>query len=111
MKTLFNVYRVLALVVGVLLAVGTIGSILKYLLEDGSALQQVGDDLTPIWLIHGWIYMVYVAIAFVLTQKARWTMPQFLLMLVAGLIPGLIFWVERRVADRLRAEHPELVGS
>lgn len=111
MKRLFQLYRVLALVVGVLLVVGTLGSILKYLLEDGSTLQQLGDDLTPIWLIHGWIYMVYVVVAFVLTQKARWTLPQFLLMLVAGLVPGLIFWVERRVADRLRAEHPELVHS
>lgn len=111
MKTLFNVYRVLALVVGVLLVVGTVGSIFKYLLEDGSSLQQLGDDLTPVWLVHGWIYMVYVVVAFVLTQKARWTLPQFLLMLVAGLIPGLIFWVERRVAERLRAEHPELVRS
>jgi integral membrane protein len=110
-KTLFNVYRVLALVVGVLLVVGTVGSIFKYLLEDGSSLQQLGDDLTPIWLVHGWIYMVYVVVAFVLTQKARWTLPQFLLMLVAGLVPGLIFWVERRVAARLRAEHPELVRS
>ncbi|WP_435769676.1 DUF3817 domain-containing protein [Nocardioides sp. SYSU DS0651] len=111
MNRLFTVYRVLALVVGVLLVVGTIGSILKYLLEDGSTLQQLGDDLTPVWLIHGWIYMVYVVVAFVLTQKARWTLPQFLLMLVAGLVPGLIFWVERRVADQLRAEHPELARS
>lgn len=108
MTKLFTVYRVLALVVGVLLLVGTFGSILKYGLEDGSSLQQFGDDLTPIWLIHGWIYMVYVAVAFVLTQKARWTMPRFLLMLVAGLIPGLIFWVERRVAQQLRDENPEL---
>ena len=30
-------------------------------------------------------------------------------MLVAGLIPLLIFWVEHRVTQRLRAEHPELV--
>ena len=111
MKRLFNVYRVLALVVGVLLVVGTVGSILKYLLEEGSGLQQLGDDLTPIWLIHGWIYMVYVVVAFVLTQKARWTLPQFLLMLVAGLVPGLIFWVERRVAGQLRAEHPELART
>ena len=29
-------------------------------------------------------------------------------MLVAGLIPLLIFWVEHRVAARVRAEHPEL---
>ena len=98
MKRLFLAYRVLALVVGVLLVVGTFGSILKYLLEEGTALQELGDALTPIWLIHGWIYIVYVVVAFLLTQKARWSIPQFLLMLVAGLIPGLIFWVERRVA-------------
>ncbi|HWJ66262.1 MAG TPA: DUF3817 domain-containing protein [Nocardioides sp.] len=108
MTRLFNVYRVLALVVGVLLVVGTVGSVLKYLLEDGTALQQLGDDLTPIWLVHGWIYIVYVVVAFLLTQKARWTIPQLGLMLVAGLIPGLIFWVERRVAQRLREDNPEL---
>ena len=111
MNKLFTVYRVLALVVGVLLVVGTVGSILKYLLEDGTALQQIGDDLTPVWLVHGWIYMIYVVVAFVLTQKARWTMAQFLLMLVAGLVPGLIFWVEHRVAAQLRAEHPELART
>ena len=40
-------------------------------------------------------------VAFLLTQKARWTIPEFLLMMIAGLIPGLIFWVERRVAARI----------
>jgi hypothetical protein len=29
-------------------------------------------------------------------------------MMIAGLIPALIFWVERRVARQLRDEHPEL---
>lgn len=111
MTRLFNVYRVLALVVGVLLLVGTVGFVLKYGLEEGSGLQQLGDDLTPVWLVHGWIYMVYVVVAFVLSQKARWSIPQFLLMMVAGLVPGLIFWVERRVAERLRADHPELSAS
>lgn len=111
MTKLFNVYRVLALVVGVLLVVGTLGSVLKYLLEDGSGLQQLGDDLTPIWLVHGWIYMVYVVVAFLLAQKARWPLTQLGLMLIAGLVPGLIFWVERRVVERLRADHPELARS
>lgn len=108
---LFRTYRVLALVVGVLLVVGTIGSILKYLLADGTALQQLGEDLTPIWLIHGWIYMVYVVVAFVLTQRAHWKLTSLLVMLVAGLIPVTIFFVERRVAERLRAENPELLGT
>ena len=111
MKRLFNAYRVLALVVGVLLLVGTIGSLLKYLLEDGSTLQQLGDDLTPVWLVHGWIYIVYVVVAFLLSQKARWPLPQLGLMLVAGLVPGLIFWVEHRVVEQLRAEHPELTSA
>lgn len=108
MKNLFNAYRVLALVVGVLLVVGTLGSLCKYLLEDGTGLQQLGDDLTPIWLVHGWIYIVYVVVAFLLSQKARWSIGQLVLMLVAGLVPVLIFWVERRVVQRLREDHPEL---
>ncbi len=111
MSGLFKTYRVLALVVGVLLVVGTIGSVLKYGLSDGGTLDQLGEDLTPVWLVHGWVYMVYVVVAFVLTQRAGWALPRFLLMMVAGLVPGLIFWVERRVADQLRAEHPELASN
>ncbi len=111
MSPLFRAYRVLALIVGVLLLVGTIGSILKYGLSDGSSLQELGESLTPIWLVHGWIYMIYVVVAFVLTQKAGWKLTSFLLMLVAGLVPVLIFWVERDVARRLREEHSALVGG
>ena len=52
--------------------------------------------------------MVYVLVALMLAYRARWT-PQFtLLMLVAGLVPLLMFFVEHRVVQRMRAEHPEL---
>jgi integral membrane protein len=115
---LFKTYRVLAFVVGVLLLVGTVGFVLKYahvvhedLISDGSGLQQLGEDLTPVWLVHGWVYMVYVVVAFVLTQRAGWPLPRFLLMMVAGLVPALIFWVERRVTVQLREEHPELANA
>lgn len=111
MTRLFHTYRVLALVVGVLLVVGALSSVFKYFLEEGSTLQQLGDDLTIIWIVHGWIYIVYVVVAFLLSQKARWSIPQLGLMLVAGLIPGLIFWVEHRVVERLRADHPELART
>jgi integral membrane protein len=105
---LFKTYRVLAFIVGGLLLIGTAGFILKYGFSDGSSLQELGADLTPVWVVHGWVYMVYVVVAFVLTQKAGWPIPRFLLMMIAGLIPALIFWVERRVARQLRDEHPEL---
>ncbi len=111
MTKLFHTYRVLALVVGVLLVVGALSSVCKYLLEEGSALQQLGDDLTLIWIVHGWIYIAYVVAAFLLSQKARWSLSQLGLMLIAGLIPGLIFWVEHRVVERLREDHPELARA
>ena len=108
---LFNVYRVLALVVGVLLAFcALVAAPLKYLTEEGSGLQQFGESASIMWLFHGWIFMVYVVVAFLLARRARWSMGFTVLMLVAGLIPLLIFWVEHQVTQKVRAEHPELVG-
>ncbi|WP_296606364.1 DUF3817 domain-containing protein [Nocardioides sp.] len=108
---LFSSYRVLAFVVGVLLAVcALVAAPLKYLASEGSSLQSFGEDLSILWLLHGWIFMVYVVVAFLLARRARWSVSFTLLMLVAGLIPLLIFWVEHRVVQKIRAETPELVG-
>jgi len=106
---LFTTYRVLALIVGVLLAFCSLVALpTKYLATDGSSLQQFGEDASILWVAHGWVFMVYVVVAFMLSRAAKWT-PQFtILALAAGLVPLLIFWVERQVAQRLRAEHPEL---
>ena len=110
--TLFNVYRVLAFVVGVLLAFcALVAAPLKYLAEEGSDLQQFGESASIMWLFHGWIFMVYVVVAFLLARRARWSVGFTLLMLVAGLVPLLIFWVEHQVAQKVRAENPDLVGS
>lgn len=109
---LFNLYRVLALVVGVLLAFcALVAAPLKYLAEEGSDLQQFGESASILWLVHGWIFMVYVVVAFLLARRARWSPGFTLLMLVAGLIPLLIFWVEHKVNKLVRADNPELVGS
>jgi integral membrane protein len=109
---LFNVYRALALVVGVLLAVcALVAAPLKYLATDGSSLQEFGESLSILWLVHGWIFMVYVVVAFLLARRARWSVGFTLVMLIAGLVPLLIFWVERQVAQKVRAENPELVES
>lgn len=108
MRNLFLTYRVLAFVVGVLLLVGTVSFVLKYALTEGGDLQQLGESLGIVWMVHGFIYIVYVVVAFVLAQRSRWSLGYLGLMLLAGLVPVLIFWVEHRVAVRLRAEHPEL---
>ncbi len=109
MRKLFTSYRVLALVVGVLLVALAVGMVLKYALTEGGDLQTFGDELTGVVaLIHGWIYIVYVVVAFFLSRRAGWSLGYLAVMLLAGLIPVMIFWVEKSVAARLRAEHPEL---
>ena len=112
MKKLFEAYRWLALVVGVLLAFCSLVALpLKYLSPDGTALQQFGASASILWVAHGWVFMVYVVVAFLLSRRAGWSLQFTVLALVAGLVPLLIFWVERQVAHRLREEHPELIDS
>ena len=108
---LFGAYRVLALVVGVLLAFCALVALpTKYLATDGSGLQDFGESVSVLWLVHGWVFMIYVVVAFLLSRRAGWTTPFTLLMLVAGLVPLLIFWVERQVTRKVRTERPDLVG-
>lgn len=108
---LFPVYKVLALVVGVLLVALTVGMALKYGLTEGTVWQVRGDELTAfVAFVHGWIYVVYVVVAFLLSQRAGWKLSFLVLLLLAGLVPVLIFFVERKVEARLRADAPELVS-
>ena len=107
--TLFRAYRLLALVVGVLLAFCALVALpLKYLASDGSALQSFGESASIMWVAHGWVFMIYVVVAFLLSRRADWTVGFTLLALIAGLIPLLIFFVERRVAQKVHEETPEL---
>jgi integral membrane protein len=108
-RNLFRAYRILAPVVGVLLTFNSFVVLpMKYLLTDGSDLQRLGEDLSVLWVLHGWFYMAYFVVAVLLARRSRWSVPFTLLALVAGLVPLLIFWVERQVVRRVRAEHPEL---
>jgi integral membrane protein len=110
-RNLFTAYRVLAMIVGVLLTVLVFVAMpLKYLPDDGTSLQVTGDHLTAfVGVAHGWIYMVYLVVSFALSRRLRWPWPFTGLVLLAGLVPILIFWVEHRVTQRVRAENPELV--
>jgi integral membrane protein len=108
-RNLFTAYRVLAPVVGVLLAAMSLVALpLKYLCTEGSSAQELGVHLSVGWIVHGWVYIAYVIVAFLISRRARWTVQFSLLVLLAGLIPLLIFWVERDVVRRLREQFPEL---
>ena len=111
-RSLFNAYRVLAFVVGVLLAfcafVGAAAEVPRHRGQRRSS--TFGETRQHLWVAHGWLFMVYVVVAFLLSRGPL-ALAFTLLVLVAGLIPLLIFWVEHEVTRRMRAEHPELVAS
>ncbi|MCX6395041.1 MAG: DUF3817 domain-containing protein [Propionibacteriales bacterium] len=112
MTKLFSAYRVLSPVVGVLLAFCSLVVLpAKYLATDGSGLQKFGEDASILWVAHGWVYMIYFLVAFLISRQARWTPQYSVLVLVAGLVPLLIFWVERNVIVKLREQFPELASS
>lgn len=112
MDKLFFAYRILAPVVGVLLTFNSFVVLpMKYLLTEGTDLQRLGEDLSVLWVVHGWFYMAYFVVAFLLARRSRWSTKFTLLMLVAGLVPVLIFWVERWVVAKVRAESPDIVRS
>lgn len=108
MRRLFSTYRVLAFIVGVLLAFCSLVALpLKYLAADGSDLQRFGEDASIMWLFHGWIFMVYVVVAFLLSRRADWSWTFTAVVLAAGLIPLLIFYVERVVTQKVTTENAD----
>jgi len=110
---LFNAYRVLATIVGVLLMILVFVAVpLKYLSADGSSNADLGETLTSVvGVTHGWMYIAYLGVSLVISRRARWPLGFTLLTMLAGLVPILIFWVEHRVVRRLRSEYPELAAT
>jgi integral membrane protein len=109
---LFRAYTILAPIVGVLLAVCTFVIFpMGHFTANGTNVHRAGVNLQIMWAFHGWFYIGYVAVAFLIARKAKWSVQYSVLVLLAGLIPLLIFWVERGVGTRLKAQFPELVAG
>ncbi len=119
-------YRVMATIVGVLLVVLILVGV-PLANFDGSSMWGIFDS-TPAWVsagsdvnnlgeaittylgvAHGWLYMIFLLSAFLLSRRAGWDLPFTLVTLVCGTIPLLSFWAEHRATRRVRAEHPELI--
>ena len=117
MKPLLNAYRVLATVVGLsIIVIVVVGVPLKYVheiwpnvLPEGSSGWQLGADVNLyVGTAHGFIYMAFVLVAFMLALRERWPVVFTLVTLVCGTIPFLSFWAEFRAIRRVEAAHPEL---
>jgi len=86
-------YRIIAWIVGVvLLVLVLVGMPLKYLGHNDTVVAVVGP-------IHGFLFMVYLALTFDLARRARWPFSRMILVMAAGTIPFLSFWAERKVTN------------
>jgi integral membrane protein len=102
-KSVLTRYRVMAYVTGVLLVLLTLGVIAKYLLQmDGAE-----GFTSVVGIAHGWLYVVYLVVAFDLGSKAKWPVKKQLWVLLAGTIPTAAFFVERRISHELETRTAE----
>ncbi|WP_112245033.1 DUF3817 domain-containing protein [Kribbella monticola] len=88
-------YRVIAYIVGVMLLVLLFVAMpLKYLGDNPSAMNVVGP-------LHGFLYVIYLLASFDLARRVRWSLPRLVLVALAGTIPFLSFYAERKTTHEL----------
>jgi integral membrane protein len=84
-------FKVMAFVVGVGLLLLVTAMVLRY----GFERPQLSKAWSP---IHGFLYMVYVGATVFLGGKLRWGLGKMVLVMLAGTVPFVSFWAERRVS-------------
>ncbi|HEY7591681.1 MAG TPA: DUF3817 domain-containing protein [Actinophytocola sp.] len=88
-------YRVMAYIVGVGLLALCAAMVLKYAFAEDRYVAIVGP-------VHGFLYIVYLLTVVDLALKARWSLKGTVLVMLAGVVPLVSFFVERRVTARVR---------
>lgn len=89
-------YRVAAWVVGcILVTLIFVAMPLKYLADQPLLVETIGP-------FHGFAYMVYLVLVYLLSSAAGWSWKRTLGVMLAGTIPLLSFWVEHQVTRSLR---------
>jgi integral membrane protein len=121
-------YRVMANIVGVLLIVliligvplanfdgtpmwGIFGST-PAIWTDGTRAHAVGEFITTVLgIAHGYLYMIFLVMAFLLSRRARWPIGFTLVTLICGTVPILSFWAEHRATGHVLREHAVPAGT
>lgn len=89
-------YRIMALVVGTVLAVLTFFLI---------SVRVIGNPEPSFyalaWMAHGYLFPIYVVATFMLSTKLKWSFSKTILIMLAGTVPLMSFFTERRVAKEV----------
>ncbi|MFI7021918.1 DUF3817 domain-containing protein [Micromonospora sp. NPDC049900] len=101
MRAALTRYRVIAWIVGVvLILLVVIGMPLKYGFDNPILVETVGQA-------HGFLYMLYLVAAFDLSRRVNWPLKRMVLVMLAGTVPFVSFWAERKVSALYLAEQQE----
>ena len=90
-------FKVMAILVGIGLLVLCLGMVLKFG-YDKPGLSDFWDQK------HGLLYMIYVGATANLGFKMRWSPGRMVAIMLAGVVPFLSFWAERKVAGQVQGE-------
>ena len=89
-------YRIMALVVGTVLVVLSLFLI---------SVRVIGNPEPSFygaaWMAHGYLFPVYVVATFMLSTKLKWSFTKTILIMLAGTVPFMSFFTERRVAKEV----------
>lgn len=97
LKRAWTIYRNLALLVGVALAVLTFVALpYEYILGHGKTALT-----TAAWTAHGWIFPIYLLATLNLSGKLKWSVGKTLVIMIAGTVPLMSFVAERRIASEV----------
>jgi hypothetical protein len=119
-RLVLKLFRVSAIITGVFLLMLVVMMVARYgFLVDIEYSDAYGLGLTPRDLIeergslnvsliilttHGWLYVLYLALDFLLWRFTRWSFGRFLFIALGGIIPLLSFFFEFSVPRWVRAE-------
>ena len=109
MKTALLRYRVMAIIVGCMVIVVFTLFFAQLATDDTSWFNRHDTAITVIDQVHGFLYMIFLVMAALLARRAKWEIPFTITTLLAGTIPIVSFWAERRATRAVRAAHPEAV--
>lgn len=97
-------YRVMAYITGSFLLLLTAVTLIKYI---GLAFDWENESFwsfaTVVGIVHGWIFIVYVAACAFLWIRMKWAFGRLVTMVLGGVVPGLSFVMERRVSREVAA--------
>jgi integral membrane protein len=119
-RTVLAWYRVSAIVTGVFLLLLVLMMVFRYIfhvdIELGGpfgflALQpkeliQAVNLSTIILIVHGWLYVLYLGLDFLLWRMVRFSFGRFVFIALGGIIPGLSFYFEAQVPKFVRSKLP-----